>query len=369
MASVNFEKLKTPQQVKAMLRHCDREERKKTGEHSNKQIDKSLTNTNGQYRGMTYAKSCQKYDDRIAYLDTLEGQNRRKDRVTCFGLEIPFPEDLRASDEVAWINSVDAILKARYKSENLINLYVHRDEKHKYKDAETGKDRMSRTHIHAYVVPEIDGKLNGKAFSSKKNMISLNNAIQEMTQRVFGVDFMTGTKQKSGESVESLKERSAKKAMEQAQDALQRQESDLEVRKSHLKAQEDALRAERDTFTLEKEKWLKEQNAALEEQAMTYLRQKKKLDEDREKAQADLDAQAKRLSEDLQRQYQELEREKQGYKQALQEQAQRQVQAFYEALRKEVRSPYIRTGRAVPTGVSDALQSVKDKSDDFTVNF
>lgn len=27
MASVNFEKLKTPQQVKAMLRHCDGEER------------------------------------------------------------------------------------------------------------------------------------------------------------------------------------------------------------------------------------------------------------------------------------------------------------------------------------------------------
>lgn len=362
MASVNFEKLKTPQQVKAMLRHCDREERKKTGEHSNKQIDKSLTNTNGQYRGMTYARSCQTYDDRIAYLDTLEGQNRRKDRVTCFGLEIPFPEDLRASDEVAWINSVDAILKARYKSENVINLYVHRDEKHTYKDADTGKDRVSRTHMHIYVIPEIDGKLNGKAFSSKKNMISLNNAIQEMSQKVFGVDFMTGTKKKSKESVESLKARSAKKALEQAQEDVQRQKSDLQ-------AQEDALRAERDDFTLEKEKWLKEQNAALEEQAMTYLRQKKKLDEDREKAQADLDAQAKRLNEDLQRQYQELEREKQGYKQALQEQAQRQVQAFYEALRKEVRSPYIRTGRAVPTGVSDALQSAKDKSDNFTVNF
>lgn len=362
MASVNFEKLKTPQQVKAMLRHCDREERKKTGKHSNKQIDKSLTDKNNQYTGMTYARSCQKYDERIAYLDTLKGQNKRKDRVTCFGLEIPFPEDLKASDEGAWTNSVNAILKTRFGDENIINLYVHRDEKHKYKDADTGKDRMSRTHIHAYVVPEIDGKLNGKAFSSKRNMVALNNSIQEMTQSIFGVDFMTGTKKKSKESVESLKARSAKKALEQAQEDVQRQ-------KSHLQAQEDALRAERDTFTLEKEKWLKEQNTALEEQAMTYLRQKKKLDEDREKAQADLDAQAKRLNEDLQRQYQELEREKQGYKQALQEQAQRQVQAFYEALRKEVRSPYIRTGRAVPTGVSDALQSAKDKSDDFTVNF
>ena len=39
MASVSFEKLKTPQEVKAMLRHCDKEERKKTKTHSNTDIN------------------------------------------------------------------------------------------------------------------------------------------------------------------------------------------------------------------------------------------------------------------------------------------------------------------------------------------
>ncbi len=47
MASVNFEKLKTPQQVKAMLRHCDGEERMEAN-HSNIDIDKSKTSGNMQ---------------------------------------------------------------------------------------------------------------------------------------------------------------------------------------------------------------------------------------------------------------------------------------------------------------------------------
>ena len=42
MASVNFEKLKTSQEVKAMLRHCDKEERMTTN-HSNKEINKLLS--------------------------------------------------------------------------------------------------------------------------------------------------------------------------------------------------------------------------------------------------------------------------------------------------------------------------------------
>ena len=61
MASVNFEKLKTPQQVKAMLRHCDGEERMEAN-HSNIDIDKSKTSGNMQgdldYNVINLIKNC-----------------------------------------------------------------------------------------------------------------------------------------------------------------------------------------------------------------------------------------------------------------------------------------------------------------------
>lgn len=271
MASVNFEKLKSASEVKAMLRHCDIDERMKTEAHSNRHIDKSLTGNNQQYE-MNYMETCNMYDERIAYLDTLEGQNKRSDRVTCFGLEIPFPEKLQAHQEQKWIENISDILIERY-GENVLNLYVHRDEKHTYTDAETGKTRESRNHIHAYVIPEINGKLNGKAFSSKKAMVSLNNEIQTMTQDNFGIDFMDGTKKKSKDSVESLKQKSEKKALEQAKNdyekalrTIRNRERDLDVRESDLQAQEDKLQEKAKEIALQEEKALKMQNMALQMQ-------------------------------------------------------------------------------------------------------
>ena len=175
-------------------------------------------------------------------------------------------------------------------------------------------------------------------------------------------------REKELNAMQSEAEDNLKKAKDEADSALdavldlhkqvQDDEIALNARETSLKAQEDALRAERDDFTLEKEKWLKEQ-------AMTYLRQKKKLDEDREKAQADIIEQARKISEDLQRKYQEFEKEKQTYKQTLQEQAKKQVQDFYEQLKKDIEAPYKRTGRAVPTHFQDVLDLDKKKIDEF----
>lgn len=227
MASVNFEKLKTPQEVKAMLRHCDKEERKDAN-HANKHIDKNATKDNRQM-GRTYKETCKAYDERIAYLDSLKGANKRKDRVTCFGLEIPYPEDIAEADKVAWSNEIFRMAVERYGEENILQCYEHRDEKHEYMDAETGKKRMSRDHLHLYVIPEIDGRLNGKAFSSRQRIIDLNNAIQQMTQDTYGIDFMNGTKKKSRASVESLKQRSAERALQAQRDDLSKQQEKLQA--------------------------------------------------------------------------------------------------------------------------------------------
>ena len=273
MASVNFEKLKTPQEVKAMFRHCDKEQRKTTVNHSNKQIDKTLTDKNMQYRGRGYRETCKLYDEKMAYLDSLEGQNKRKDRVTCFGLEIPFPKDLDESKGAEWVKKVNRILQERYE-DNLLNVYVHHDEKHTYVDATTGKKTESRSHIHAYVIPAINDKLNGKAFSSKKSMISLNNSIQEMTQHDFGIDFMDGTKKKSKESVERLKERSKRKALEQVQKdyenrlkLLDAREQDISNREQALNVREEVLQEKEREITVLQEKALKMQNTALQREA------------------------------------------------------------------------------------------------------
>jgi hypothetical protein len=65
------------------------------------------------------------------------------------------------------------------------------------------------------VIPEHDGKLNGKWFSSRANMIQLNNSIHAMTLMKFGLEFMDGSKKGSVKRVEQLKHESEARAYEQ----------------------------------------------------------------------------------------------------------------------------------------------------------
>lgn len=266
MASVNFEKLKTPQQVKAMLRHCDGEERMEAN-HSNIDIDKSKTSGNMQ-GDMDYAAACQRYDERIAFLDSKPGANRRKDRVTCFGLNVPAPKDLKPKDEKAFFMAVIDIITNQYGEDNIVQYYMHQDEKHEYIHAETGERCMSRSHLQCYVVPEHKGKLNGKWFSSRSNMVKLNNSIHWMAQEQFGVMFLDGSKRKSRKTVEQLKNESAYLEAQQELDAqkialdtqgaelkeekqvilqtkilLHEKETDLDRREDGIKANEDDSRA------------------------------------------------------------------------------------------------------------------------------
>lgn len=244
MASVGFEKLKTPQEVKAMFRHCDKEERKKANSHSNTDINLQSTALNLQYN-RDYKTTCKLYDDKIAYLDSLEGANKRKDRVTCFGLNVPVPQGLQANQEVEWFGKVRDIIKAQYGADNVLQCYIHRDEKHTYKNAETGQDCESRTHGHFYVVPEHNGKLNGKWFSNRANMNKLNNSIHDMTQSDYGLQFMDGSKRKSKKTVEQLKNESEyriiQEQLEKERQELDYQKWDLDSRETQLKAQESFL--------------------------------------------------------------------------------------------------------------------------------
>ena len=249
-----------------MLRHCDGEERMEAN-HSNIDIDKSKTSGNMQ-GDLDYAAPCQKYSERIAFLDAKPGANKRKDRVICFGLNVPAPKDLKPEDEKAFFLAAIKIIINQYGENNIIQYYMHQDEKHAYIHAETGERCMSRSHLQCYVVPEHNGKLNGKWFSSRANMVKLNNSIHRMAQEQFGVMFMDGSKRKSRKTVEQLKNESAYLAIQQELDAqkmaldtqtaevkkekqiilqtkvmLHEQKSDLDQRENGIKANEDDSRA------------------------------------------------------------------------------------------------------------------------------
>lgn len=224
MASVNFEKYKDCATVYSKLLHCDKELRKNKT-HRNKHINTSLTGKNIQLANRGYEATCERFRNRIDELDkTANGNNKRAGRVLCFGLEVPAPEHLKDADATEWFKRVYKIMSDCYGSENVINFYVHKDERHEYTDARTHERKMSRFHAHCYVVPEVDGKLNGKAFSSADRMREINGLIHQMSADEFGVQFMDGSKRSSRKTVEKLKAESEQLSAEQNIQAIRERE-------------------------------------------------------------------------------------------------------------------------------------------------
>ena len=294
MASVNYLKIKCSADAKAMLRHCENEERLQH-EHSNKDIDKSKTHLNRQL--MSYEDSCSFYDNRIKELDNNGNKNKRKDRVTMFGLDIPVPEHLDKHEYSEWFDKVNSIvveMYGGYAAANIVGLYQHYDEEHSYIDAETKHKRVSRVHEHIYIVPEHDGQLNGKWFSSKANMLKINKAIDKMTMQDYYISFMDGTKKKSKSDVETLKNASLRaendileqqnaKLVQKAYDINQ----DFTEREFKFKRRDDALKArESDLDARETNLSLKEQKC--DTANATAIKMQQEL-QDREKNLKDLE--------------------------------------------------------------------------------
>lgn len=207
MASVNYMKLHGRADVARIARHCDVRERQQH-EHSNIHIDKTKTDKNGQMKSRGfYSDTMAYYDNRIADLDATTNTNKRRDRVTAFALEIPKPEQIPMKQfSLICMNRI----REMYGRNNIVNFYIHNDEQHDYMDH--GEIRTSLDHVHAIVIPEIDGRLNGKKFSSKSNMKKLNQMI-DADCRSCGFTFMTGAEPRK-RTVEELKRASEKEIQE-----------------------------------------------------------------------------------------------------------------------------------------------------------
>ncbi|MDO4293546.1 MAG: plasmid recombination protein, partial [Eubacteriales bacterium] len=236
--SINFSggKLHGATEVKAMLRHCDEEERLKRT-HKNKQIDKTLTHKNMNLTKLTYKQACDRYTNRIKQLDETTNTNRRKDRVTCFGLSIPAPAGLSEEQERDFFRSTCSILQDYYGGKNIVGCYAHFDEKHQYLDSVTKELTTSRAHLHAYIIPEYHGSLNGKWFSSRKNMNTLNKKLDELCKERYNVKFMTNSKDYKDLSVEELKQLSNEAVTQQKQ-----QLKELHKERNKVKAESEAYR-------------------------------------------------------------------------------------------------------------------------------
>lgn len=188
MSSVNFEKIKqNGKPVSAYIRHNDSSERLKH-EHSNKDINKDLTSGNVDWKGIDYNAAQERYKARIAELDKVEGQNKRKDRVVAFALCVPIPKDV--SDKKAFFIDVMELFSKDFGERNIIQGNLHVDEVHNY--IENGEVKTSLEHIHCLVIPEINGKLCGKKFSSRAAMSGLSKEIDNLCKTRYHCNFLTG---------------------------------------------------------------------------------------------------------------------------------------------------------------------------------
>lgn len=288
MASCKFEggKYKGASEVKAHFRHNDISPAyRKIAKKKNKHIDLAKCIYNFNILGLSYEERCRKYDSRITYLDSHGNTNKRKDRVTAQCIEIPVPAGLPRNCYNEWFFRVAELLRAKYGEENFIDADIHYDEEHEYRDPETKELVISRVHGHYMFVPEIQGKLNCKEMTLRKNMKALNREIEEMTQAEFQCSFMTGKKKKSTKTVEELKQESENAEllyqMEQEQKEIIARQATLDAREAVLNAKEEELIETQNTLSEWRDNLEQREISVedLEEQKNVVLQKERQLDE------------------------------------------------------------------------------------------
>lgn len=350
MASVNFMKLTGSNAVKGILRHCDPKERERH-EHKNQDIDKSqISNDIVMRDNLDYALSCGRYMQRIKDLDSTTNTNKRKDRVTCFSLEVPSPEGLDRDQANAFLADAFRIMQQRFGVENVINGYIHNDEIHNYMDH--GEIKESRSHIHVLVVPEIDGKLNGKSFSSRKNMKDLNNTLDSYCRSKYKVPFMTHEKPRK-RTVEELKQLSNDEINKREQRVVELEGRVLKA--SELKAEisdHDFFGRERDTVTIPYQEYKDLQKTARAvEDALAEQKKNKQLQDQINQQRQEIDALHRQANRDAMAEREEREKAAQ-----MREQAQKY---------KDEQEAYI-IGTAKNMAQKKIAELLDDKADSYT---
>ena len=211
MASACIQKC-TTQSLKELRKHYDLEMRKETN-HSNTDIDKAktylnynLTCQNGNItQNITWIEIEQGIQDEIERIDAITPPKRlRTDRKTNYILEVVCPKEIEAMGredeffEKAY-QAYDAMMPG-----SLVGAQVHKDEKHIYIDSGNVK-RESLYHMDMFGVPNTKAHgINMKIFMDQVKIIQIQDTIQAMTIKEFGISYNTGESPQK-KSVEEMK--------------------------------------------------------------------------------------------------------------------------------------------------------------------
>lgn len=242
-------KIKNMRMFKGLIRHCAPDTRYGDNQ-KNEHVDKSKAGLNYSFLGLTYADRVERLQNRLKALESTN-TNKRKDRVFAYSIEIAAPAELKLDQAKEWFKNTTAYMSAVYgykDFDNLIYADLHCDEVHDYIGPGNEK-RTSRIHAHLCFVPEKDGSLNAKWFSSKNNMQKANRVMDNMCREKGYGTFLTGAKTRSRKTVSELKFESLER--------LQKEYDDLDAQMRSKMDEKASLDAEVEKYKGEHEKRLK----------------------------------------------------------------------------------------------------------------
>lgn len=198
-------KIKNMRMFKGLIRHCAPDTRYGDNQ-KNEHVDKSKAGLNYSFLNLTYAERVERLQNRLKALESTN-TNKRKDRVFAYSVEIAAPAELKLDQAKEWFKNTMYYMCAMYGYKDFSNLIyadLHCDEVHDYIGPGNEK-RTSRIHAHLCFVPEKDGSLNAKWFSSKSNMQKANRVMDNMCREKGYGTFLTGAKTRSRKTVSELK--------------------------------------------------------------------------------------------------------------------------------------------------------------------
>lgn len=259
MSSVNWKKLHGNRELLAMINHAARYDGKdvtyRNGYIDPKKTDKNYSITprffqydpkgSSDYRRMV---------ERINEIDEAEPpKRRRKDRVTAIHFLITVPEGFSESEEHEFFRIAYKKICDKCGGPQNVCSYCHFDEIHEFIDCVTKEKKTSRAHMHVIGLPYVPGKgINGAAFATKQQIISLNNEIDQICKKRFGKPFMTGLKgQPRGRKVEDMQIESLKaerKILEETSAELSKTKKELTSMQEKKHAVEDSLKKEEENL-------------------------------------------------------------------------------------------------------------------------
>lgn len=228
-------------QVGALLEHNARTDSTRQHNHSNEDIDPTMTYLNYELHS-NEGTAYERYKERMSQLHCMQ----RADVTTLDSLVVTLPDDVKPEDTRKFFESIYAFACNDYGKENIINATVHMDE--------------TTPHIHIGFIPVTTGKtrkgetcekVRHTAVVTKSYLEQLHGRMSESVEKCLGyeVSILNGATAGGNKRIQELK---AERATERAEKAEERARQ-AEQNAAMLQEQVRNLTEEKEQLTEEKE--------------------------------------------------------------------------------------------------------------------